>query len=153
MLFILAIVVIALFAVGIAASVSTCCGCPQIGCPTVTPGRFSFSQLVNLAQSAGFNASDAITAAAIAIAESGGNPSAYNPEIAASAPCGLGSYGLWQIYLNAHPEFTGQNLYDPSINAQAAFSVWKGAGNSFSPWSTFKSGVYSTYLPSQEVAG
>lgn len=99
-------------------------------------------QLVVLAGNAGFSGSDLVTAVAVALAESGGNPQAYNPETKAGAPQGYGSFGLWQIYLKSHPEFAGSNLFDPQTNASAAFSVYRGAGGSFGPWSTFKSGAY-----------
>jgi hypothetical protein len=104
------------------------------------------AQLVILAQNAGFSESEANTAAAIALAESGGNPHAYNAEEQASAPPGKGSFGLWQIYLNAHPEFFNVPLYDAQTNANAAFKVYTEAGNSFSPWSTYKNGAYEQYL-------
>jgi len=123
-------------------------GLGSINLPGVNLNKYSYSDLVTLAQNAGFSGNDALTAAAIAMAESSGNPRAYNPETAAGAPEGKGSYGLWQIYLNAHPEFTGQDLYDPSTNAAAAYSTWTDAGGSFAPWSTFNSGVYAQYLPS-----
>lgn len=125
----------------------SCTGVPMNLPTPVVCKIFSYSELVTLAENAGFSGNDAQTAAAIALAESSGNPNAYNPEAAANAPQGLGSYGLWQIYLNAHPEFNGQNLYDPNINASAARSVWKDAGNSFSPWSTFKSNAYAKFIP------
>ena len=63
-----------------------------------------------------------------------------------SSSDGLGSYGLWQIYLAAHPEFAGDNLYDPQTNANDAYEIYQRAGNSFSPWSTFKSGAYRNHV-------
>jgi Lysozyme like domain len=99
------------------------------------------------AEAAGFFGSDLTVAVAIALAESSGNPAAYNPETAANTPAGQGSYGLWQIYLKVHPEFYGVNLYDPATNAAAAYHVYSQAGG-FSPWSTFTSGAYQNYLKS-----
>jgi hypothetical protein len=104
------------------------------------------TQILALAANAGFQGDDLATAVAVALAESSGNPQAYNPEKAAGAAQGKGSFGLWQIYLTAHPEFAGLNLFDPQTNAQAAFSVYQGAGNSFQPWSTFGSGAYMAYM-------
>jgi hypothetical protein len=106
--------------------------------------NLAIPQLVALASGAGFTGQDMVTAVAIALAESGGNPQAYNPERAAGTAQGAGSFGLWQIYLQAHPEFAGANLFDPQTNASAAYSVYSGAGG-FSPWSTFKSGAYLAY--------
>ncbi len=113
--------------------------------------NLNFSELLTLAQGAGFVGQDAVTAAAIALAESGGNPNAYNPETAAGTAPNMGSYGLWQIYLQAHPEFSIENLKDPKTNASAAFTTYQEAGNSFQPWSTFKSGAYTAYVPSGSV--
>lgn len=90
------------------------------------------------ATAAGFSGTDAVTATAIALAESSGDANAYNPELLAGTATGQGSVGLWQIYQAAHPEFAGQDLTDPQTNANAAYSVYSAAGNSFSPWTTFK---------------
>src|SRR6267142_35793 len=111
--------------------------------------KLSYDEIVMLAFNVGFG-SDASIAAAVALAESGGDPDAYNPEKNAAigyedAPDGEGSYGLWQIYLHRHPEFSGQNLYDPQVNANAAYKVYSDAGG-FKPWSTYKSGKYQEYL-------
>jgi hypothetical protein len=113
--------------------------------------KLTYSQLLTLAQNAGFTANEAETAAAIALAESGGDPRAYNPETEAGAPVGRGSYGLWQIYLNAHPEFTGQDLYDSPTNAAAAYKVFTDAGKSFTPWSSYKSAKFVQFMPGTAV--
>lgn len=101
-------------------------------------------QIRTLASNAGFTGTDLDVAVGIALAESGGNPQAYNPETAANTPQGMGSYGLWQIYLKDHPEFTGWNLKDPQQNAYAAYQVFQEQG--FEAWSTYNSGAYQTYL-------
>ena len=115
-------------------------------------GNLSASQIAQLASAAGFSGDDLATATAIAMAESGGNPKAYNPETAARAPVGQGSVGLWQIFLHAHPEFANVDLTDPQTNANAAFSVYQAAGNRFTPWSTFGNGAYETYLSQAQGA-
>lgn len=107
-------------------------------------GALDPATLAQLAQNAGFTGSDVQTAVAIALAESSGNPTAYNPETAAGTPAGQGSYGLWQIYLKAHPEFRGQNLLDPQTNANAAYSIFSRSG--FSAWSTYQSGTYQAFV-------
>jgi len=108
----------------------------------LTPAQISY-----YAQNAGFSGDDLAIAVAVAMAESGGNPVTYNPETAAKGgtPDGEGSYGLWQIYLKDHPEYTYSNLYDPQTNANAAHDVYSAAGG-FHPWSTFNSGAYQAYL-------
>src|SRR4051794_18528639 len=86
---------------------------------------------------AGWNGPDLITAVAVALGESGGNPRAFNPE---------GSYGLWQIYVPMHPEFANDDLYDPPTNASDAFQIYRKAGSTFQPWSAFKNGSYRRFL-------
>lgn len=105
------------------------------------------TSLANLAAQAGFPSSQIPFAVAVAMAESSGNPNAYNPETAAGNPAGQGSFGLWQINLAAHPEFAGLNLFDPQTNANAAYHLWQAAGGSFTPWTTYKSGAYEAFLP------
>lgn len=117
-----------------------------MGTDSITP-----LSIYQYAVNAGFSGIDAITATAIALAESAGNPQAYNPETAAGAPQGKGSFGLWQIYLNAHPEYANANLYDPQTNASAAYSIYSAAGDSFSPWSTFNSGAYQAFVSQVEA--
>jgi Lysozyme like domain len=104
--------------------------------------KLSFSQIQMYAAAAGFSGADLATAAAVAIAESSGDPNVDNPE---------GSYGLWQIYLPLHPEFTGWDLHDPQTNANAAFQVYSAAGGTFKPWTTFKTGAYLAYMPSMTL--
>ena len=103
---------------------------------------FSFDDLVAMAVKAGFAGMAANIAAAIALAESSGNPDAIGD-------LSLGvSVGLWQINLKAHPHFTRFGLLKPQNNANAAFEVYRDAKNSFSPWSTYNSGAYLKHMPS-----
>lgn len=121
---------------------------------TIMGSKTSASNLVQLARIAGFSGGDEYVAAAIALAESKGDPSAYNKEEQDvpgrygrdSAEDGLGSYGLWQIYLAAHPEFSGIDLYEPQNNANAAFKIFSDAGDSFRPWTSFQSGTFAGFL-------
>ena len=110
----------------------------------------SYSQLEGLWIQAGGSAASAPLAAAIALAESGGNPTSYN----GNAGTGDNSYGLWQINMigsmgpSRLREFgltSDSQLLDPLTNAKAAVQVSNG-GSNFSPWSTFKSGAYRKYL-------
>jgi soluble lytic murein transglycosylase-like protein len=120
------------------------------GAGSITPpasGIMGPSAIATLAQNAGFAGQDLAIAIAVALSESSGNPNAYNPETAAGNPQGKGSYGLWQINLNAHPEFAGSNLFDPVTNANAAYTVYTQAGGSFRPWTTFQNGAYESNLP------
>lgn len=103
-------------------------------------------QIYALAASTGF--ADPITATAIAMAESGGNPDAVG-DTSITPP--YGSVGLWQINVAAHPQYTADSLHDPSTNAQAALAISSG-GTNFSPWSTFNSGAYQKYMAAAQAA-
>lgn len=117
-----------------------------------TGSPLGIPELLALAAGAGFTGPDVVTAVAIALAESAGIPNCYNAEIKAGAAPGQGSYGLWQIYLTAHPEFDPQQLLSsPSYNASAAFQVYQQAG-SFTPWTTFKYGAYLGFVGQVQAA-
>lgn len=91
-------------------------------------GTLGCSGLEQLWQSAGGNAGDAVTAASIAMAESGGNQYATG---------GAGEEGYWQINPVNGPLAT----YDPLGNAKAAVQL-SGNGSNWSPWTTYTSGAY-----------
>lgn len=99
--------------------------------------------LSQLALQAGFQGSDINTAAAIAKAESGGDPSVVGDLNLTPG----GSVGLWQINLAAHPQYTAAQLKDPLANARAAYDIYKAAGYSFAPWTTYRTGAYAQYVP------
>jgi len=94
------------------------------------------------------------TAIAIAMAESGGNPRAYN---------GRGrddSYGLWQINMQGdlgptrRQQFglkSNSELYTPSVNAKAMMQI-SGSGKSWGPWSTYGGLRYYALLPAAKTA-
>jgi soluble lytic murein transglycosylase-like protein len=112
-------------------------------CAIIDPVKLSLSQLQQLAVSVGFP--DPALAAAVAMAESGGNPNAYGD------PQYGGSIGLWQINLRAHPEYDPQKLYVPKYNAQAAYAISSG-GTNWRPWTTFRNGAYRQwYHPSSSA--
>lgn len=111
-------------------------------------GNLTAAQIAVYAANAGFTGTNLQTAVAIALAESSGNPNANGDTNLTPG----GSVGLWQINLAAHPEFAGENLYDPQTNANAAFSVWQAAGNSFTPWSTYNSEAFEAYIPAAQEA-
>ena len=108
------------------------------------------SQLLQLAQGAGFSGNDAQTMAAIIKAESSGNPNAHNP----NAATGDNSYGLAQINMISglgparRKQFglkNNEQLFDPQTNLRAAKQVKDSSG--FGAWTTYKSGSYKQFLP------
>jgi hypothetical protein len=112
---------------------TNCCG----GCCCMI---LSPSQIAQYARNAGFEGADLITAVAIALAESGGKVAVVGDK------CLGVSIGLWQVNERWHPEYTQSFLNDPQNNANAAFAIYSAAGNSFTPWSTFKNGAYQSHL-------
>lgn len=104
--------------------------------------RLSAADIAGYAGNAGFSGPDLQVAVAVALAESGGDPG-ITGDLAITPG---GSVGLWQINLKAHPQYTAVQLADPQANANAAYAVYAAAGNSFQPWSTYKSGVYSDFI-------
>jgi hypothetical protein len=119
------------------------------------------TDIAGLASDAGFEGNDLVTATAIGLAESGGNPSAYNPELQAGAPSGQGSYGVWQIYSNVHPQYSISQLQDPQGNANAAYDIYDAAGG-FTPWTSYSyvngvnvgagNGSYTNFLGQAQAA-
>ena len=102
-------------------------------------GRYTYNQLRNLWLNAGGNKGWSYVMAAIAMAESGGNPRAHNVDANGSV-----DYGLWQI--NSVHGYSPQSSYNPQQNAKQAVSVFNSSGPA--AWSTYKNGAYKKYLPS-----
>lgn len=114
----------------------------------------SQKEIIKLAEDAGFNQHDALTASAIATAESGGDPNAHNSKPPDD------SYGLWQINMigtlgaSRRQQFgisTNDQLFDPKTNAHAAWIIYKNAGYKFNPWTTFTSGAYKKKIDTGNV--
>lgn len=108
--------------------------------------QLSAAQIAGYASNVGFSGNDLVFAVAIALAESGGRTGVQGD--LTLAPTNGPSIGLWQINTgsHAHPELAGQDLTDPQVNANAAYAIYKSAGYSFAPWSTFGNGAYTKYL-------
>lgn len=92
-----------------------------------------------------------VTAVAIILAESGGNPWAHNDCPATRDD----SYGLFQI--NMYGDLKAEraklynldstwNLFEPKKNAEVAYDLFKRRGNTFGDWSTYNSGSYLKYV-------
>lgn len=107
--------------------------------------RLTQSQIEALARSAGMP--NPPTMAAIAMAESGGDPNSHNPIPPDN------SYGLWQINMLGslgparRKEFglsSNSDLFNPVVNARAAAKILSSQG--LSAWSTYTNGAYKKYL-------
>lgn len=95
----------------------------------------TLAQMRDLATRAGFP--DPVLAAAVAMAESGGRASVVGP---------TGDYGLWQIHVAAHPQYTPAALLNPEYNALAALDISK-RGTDWTPWATFNKGLHLRWMP------
>lgn len=133
---------------------------PRASTPTVPASRSASGSPISgsgpktaaqAAHKAGFRGEDLVMMIAIAMAESGGNPRAFN----GNAGTGDQSYGLWQINMlgGMGPERrskwglkSNEQLYDPYTNAVAAKHLYEGRGGAFTDWSVYKSGAYRQYL-------
>jgi len=102
----------------------------------------SFAQLAQLAQNAGFSSSLSNTMAAIALAESGGNPNSTNPYDNGGTQT---SWGLWQISYGNHT--APPNWSDPQSNANLAYQKYLNQG--LGAWGTYTSGKYKSYMNGQ----
>lgn len=98
--------------------------------------RYNYAQLEGIWVQAGGAVGAAPIAAAIAMAESGGNTTATNND-------GNGSTdrGLWQI----NSVHGAQSTYDVMGNARAAVAI-SNNGTNWAPWTTYGNGAYRQFL-------
>ena len=118
---------------------------PTIPPPARKPGKkLSLAELRDLARSVGFP--DPVLAAAVAMAESSGDPAAKRV-VTTTGPDHLPerSFGLWQVNTLAHPEFDETELLDPDYNARAALLIAQGP-KGWNAWSTYTSGAYLRHM-------
>ena len=101
---------------------------------------YSYSQLEALWVQAGGQKAAAPIAAAIALAESGGNPTIANKQ-------GVPAFGLWQINIaaNANPQYSQAQVLNPLGNAKAAVAISKN-GTNWIPWQAFTNGSWSKFV-------
>jgi hypothetical protein len=120
----------------------------------------TLAQLQQLAASVGFP--DPALAAAVAMAESGGNPCAQgDPNIGSAGylctgPNGTSkSMGLWQVDTDYNPSYDAASLLNPTYNAQAALAI-SSQGTNWNPWTTYRTGAYKPwykpYIPPPATA-
>lgn len=106
------------------------------------------SQIYSLAKTTGLSDANAKIAAAIAMAESGGNENQITQDSDDD------SYGLWQINmigtLGPDRRFVyrlkaDSDLLNPQTNARVMSAISQ-QGKNFSAWTTFTSGKYKTFI-------
>lgn len=107
-------------------------------------GTYSFGQLRNYwIMAGGPKGVTADIAAAIALAESAGDPNSTNPTDNNGTQT---SWGLWQISLGNHNE-PAPDWNNPLTNARLAVAKYNGRGGQFTDWGTYVTGAYLKYLP------
>jgi hypothetical protein len=109
----------------------------------------SIKQVYQLARNAGLGHEAAITATAIAMGESGLNPSAVGDTTLTDATWGP-SIGLWQIRSVKAETGTGKTrdasrLKSPEFNARSMASI-SGGGRTWGPWSVYTNGTYEKFI-------
>lgn len=113
------------------------------------------SQVYALARGAGLSHDQAVTATAIAWAESGLRPGAVGDVSLQDTTWGP-SIGLWQIRSVKADRGTGRprdaaKLKDPTFNASSMASI-SGGGRNWGPWSTYTNGAYRSHLAAATAA-
>lgn len=108
--------------------------------PTKQSTRLTYAQLEDVWISAGGSKSMAPLMAAIAEAESGGDPYSLN---ATDNNGTQSSYGLWQISTGTHAA-PASNWYDPAENAKLAIGKLNSQG--LGAWGTYTSGAYKQFM-------
>ena len=118
---------------------------PSPAVSAASSGTLEFARIEGYWIQAGGPRSEAATAAAITGAESSYKPGNIQP----NEPYDLTGWGLWQITPgNSESQYCVDfRLLNPWNNAEAAVAKYRGAGNSFSPWTTYRDGTYRAYLP------
>lgn len=119
---------------------------------------YTQKQAQALAKSVGFTDAQAEIAAAIAMAETNTfvsgvqycNFSQIGDTTLANATWGP-SYGAWQVRSLVADYDTGRTrdglrLPEPTFNAKSALTIFKNAGSSWTPWSTYTSGAYKGFM-------
>lgn len=112
-------------------------------------GSVGTETIAQAAYDAGFRGDNLVTAVAVALGESSGNPGATGDTTLANAKWGP-SVGLWQVRtLNnaGQGDFRNEAFLRSGIGNQAAaaFNI-SGGGSNFRPWSVYTSGAYRRYL-------
>lgn len=105
--------------------------------------KLSDDAIRDVALMAGFKGDSLVTAIAVALEESGGNPDAVNVN---KDKYRSRDRGLWQINDHWHPEVSDAIAFDPTQAAAAAYTI-SHQGSNWSAWSAVKSGAYALYLP------
>ena len=110
----------------------------------------------------GYFGGDLVTAIAICVAESTGDPERYvcdekgkvvgQGEYPVHCPAGTTSYdrGLWQLNSKAAAAVSDKCAFSPLCNAEQAY-LHSQRGTSFAPWSSYDQDTYTHYLDPAQI--
>lgn len=94
----------------------------------------------------GYGFADPVTATAVVLGESGGDPRAVNRNSDGSL-----DRGLWQINSRWHPNVTEAQAFSLDYSTRYALTLSKG-GTDFGPWNATKSPNFPTHLRTARAA-
>ncbi len=120
--------------------------------PTTPVAAHGAAGLATAAAQAGFTGQGLRLAVAIGLAESGGNPTARNPNPSTpGCPTGSTDRGAWQLNNCYHPEVSDTCANDLACAARETYRISVGAGD-WSEWTTYTSGAYRARLAAADQA-
>lgn len=114
--------------------------------------KLSYDQIYSLCRSVGCSTTQAITATAIAAAESGLDTRNVGDKTLAK----YGSRGLWQVFSGAWSLKdlnikSYDDLFDPVINTRCMWLISK-RGKTWQPWSTYNHGSHKQFMGKASAA-
>jgi len=139
--------------------------------PAGAAGALTSNQVLRAAQTCASHAAAAgwanngvyggnlVTAVAVCVAESGGQPKIFHCDATGSigyyppVSCASGSYdrGLWQLNSQYQTATSDSCAFSAQCNANSAYRI-SDSGISFSPWAVYNSDIYARYLDDAQAA-
>lgn len=111
-------------------------GGSAVAATSAPTGKLNANQMRGLLYAGGFRGAALDTAVAIGFAESKGITGATNRNTNGTIDRG---------FMQINSSHGALSTYNSIANAKAAYTIWKQAGGSFSPWSTFQNGAYRSF--------
>jgi len=111
-------------------------------------------RIYRYARGARFSPDKAVTATAIALAESAGRPRAHNPNPPDDSYCLMQVNMLGRLGPARRAAYhlrRNSDLYDPATCMRVAYGISAG-GSNWQPWTTYRRGTYLHFLPTARRA-
>lgn len=109
----------------------------QLGASVLAGRHYSQAEVKGMLAQTGWPLNLIETMSAIVMGESSGYACAHNTS-------GENSVGLGQVNLNAHHQYTQEQMCDPIQNLTACYSIYRSQG--FRAWGAYTNGSYRRYL-------